>query len=237
MSPNVWPKVLLAVIVLAILAGIMSRRPHQVFQQGPSPPGPESVVTAMPAASEQLASRSTNSELAPATVLASLSDGINRFITNTHPFGLDTPILPEEIKWIRTNNNGWSLLVETKSHLYEVSGSNVTFFLSNFDGIDTRRDPTARGRWYQAIAPWTQEEAVKETYAIMERLGITSVIGRIEYEATPIHVSTPTGETVEVAPFHTVWLHGTNDIGALEAQYRVSSSGPGRLVRFFTTMR
>ncbi|HEU0009858.1 MAG TPA: hypothetical protein VFT34_08590 [Verrucomicrobiae bacterium] len=228
--------VLAAIIALVALGVLLWRGPRRQAQTSAPP---ESDLPAAAAPSEPMKRKSaqpTNAPLVSTEAIPAFFEAINEFIANARPFGLDNPISRDQIKSIWTNGTGRIVYLETQGHLFEFHGKKLAFFMSIDDGLHTRRDPTARKRWYQASAPWTKEEALKETYAILERLEIKATIDKIEYEATPIHVLTPTGETVEVAPFHTVWLHGTNDIGALEAQYRMSSSGPGRLVRFFTTM-
>ena len=160
----------------------------------------------------------------------------NRFITGATPFGVKAPVRPEEVKFVRTNQTGRIVYVETETHLFEFHGERLAFFFSRYDGTDTRREPTAMDRWYQASAPWTREEAIQETQAIMEKLGVKSAITREEYEPFNISVTKPDGQKVRATPFHTVRLYTANDAMVIEAEYRMSSSGPGRLVRWFNNV-
>ncbi len=235
MNTKFWFKLLLVFLAVAGMLILFSRRERATPAAG-LPPSPTQQVRIepppVPMASD--ASPSTSAPPAPEAVLQLLSKGINRFIANARPFGVESAIRPEDITWVRTNNHGRSFLAETKTHLYEVQGESVAFYISNTESTDFRRDPTARSRWYQASGAWTKEEALKETHAIMDRLGIKATEESVEYRATPFPVKNPAGETVEVTPFHTVWLQLTN--GVIEAQYRMGTSGPGRLVRWFRTV-
>jgi hypothetical protein len=175
-------------------------------------------------------------DLPAAAVLAAFSETINQFIERTRPFGLKAAIHHEQITYVRTNNHGRTVLVGTKNHLFELHGNRVIFFMSNSDCLQAGMEPTARSSWYQATAPWTKDQAFQETYAIMDRLGIKAKVARVEYDATPLKVRNPAGDNVEVTPFHTLWLHMTNDLGAIEAQFRMGTSGPGHLTRWMSTV-
>ena len=230
-------RTLLALAAVLILASLLSRR----FREEPSPEAPQAVAkgrrASVPEEPVGLEIPSSNAPPAPAHVLANLSEHINQFIANARPFGLDQPVRAAEITYVRTNGHGKSVMVETAGHMYEFQGTTPRFFMSKHDCLNAvRDDPAARSRWHQARASWTKEEALAETYAIMARLGIKATVGRVEYEAVPMPVKTPAGERVEVTPFHTIWLHMTNDVGALQAQFRMGTSGPGRLVTFFSTV-
>jgi hypothetical protein len=157
----------------------------------------------------------------------------NAFIAAVKPFGIEQPIAPESIVSIQTNKLGTLVVVETEKHRAEFRGNKVMLFASAVEGTDTRRDPSAVNTWYQATAPWTQEQAVVETQRLMQQLGISFPVGRIEYEATPIAVKNPTGDLIKITPFHNVRVYATNDSLAVKAEFRMGSSGPGRLTRWF----
>lgn len=250
MKTKSWPKLLLLFLAVVVVVVLLTRRdPPAPVTAAPSSPSPEvrarlkALNAAMRAEMASDPAVSTNTPPASEAVLQALSKSINQFIAQARPFGADTAIRPEDITWVKANNYGRSHLAETKTDLYEVWGERVASFMSHAEGTDTRRDTNAPSRWYQATAPWTKEEALKETYAIMGRLGLKATEANlekggdresVEYEATPTRAKTPAGEIVTVTPFHNVWLHFTN--GAVNAEYRMGSSGPGRLVRWFTTL-
>lgn len=161
---------------------------------------------------------------------------LNKFFEATRPFGIEQAIAPEAIVSIRTNKAGL-ILVETRQHLAEFRDTKVTLFASLFDGSDTRRDPSAAKRWFNATAPWTQEQAINETRRLMQTLGIMFPVERFEYESTPLDVKTPTGETINVTPFHDVRVYTTNNSLAVKAEFRMNNSGAGRLTRWFDNTR
>ena len=146
------------------------------------------------------------------------------------------PIRPEEVKFVRTNRTGRIVYVETETHLFEFHGERLAFFFSRYDGTDARRDPTAMDRWHQASASWSKEEAVQETRAILGKLGVKAAIIREEYEPFTVSVTKTDGQKVRATPFHTVRLYAANDAMVIEAEFRMSSSGPGRLVRWFNNV-
>ena len=156
----------------------------------------------------------------------------NAFVGAVKPFGIEQPIAPESIVSIQTNLRTL-VLVATDKHLAEFRGNKLMLFASTVDGTDTRRDSSAVNTWYQATAPWTQEQAVSETKRLMQALGISVHVVRIEYEATPITVKNPAGDRIKVTPFHNVDVYTTNDSLAVKAEFRMGSSGPGRLTRWF----
>jgi hypothetical protein len=158
---------------------------------------------------------------------------VNTFIAAAKPFGIEQSIAPESIVSIQTNKLGTLVLVETDKHLAEFRGHRLMLFASTVDGTDTRRDPSGVNTWYQATAPWTQEQAVSETKRLMQALGISVPVMRVEYEATPITVKNPAGDLVRITPFHNVRVYTTNDSFAVKAEFRMGSSGPGRLTRWF----
>jgi hypothetical protein len=134
---------------------------------------------------------------------------------------------------VTTNKTSRWVVVETETHLAEFQGAKLRLFVSRHDGSDTRRDPRAPEKWYQAVASWSREEALAETHQILNRLGISFPIEREEYEAIPIDVRNPQGQITRVTPFHNVRLYTTNDALAIKAEFRMGESGPGRLTRWF----
>lgn len=160
----------------------------------------------------------------------------NRFTTGASPFGLEAPIRLEEVKFVRTNRTGRIVYVETDTHLFEFHGQRLAFFFSRYDGTDARRDPTVMDRWHQASAPWSKEEAIQATRAIMGKLGVKANITREEYEPFTVSVTNPDGQKIRATPFHTVRLYTANDDMVIEAEFRMSGSGPGRLVRWFNNV-
>jgi len=158
---------------------------------------------------------------------------MNTFVTAVKPFGIDQPIVPESIVAMRTNTRPNSVLVRTAKHLAEFQGNKLVLFAATVDGTDTRRDPSAVNTWYQATAPWTKEKAIAETQRLMQALGISFPVGKIEYEAVLMTVKAPSGERVKVTPFHDVSVYRTNGSLGVKAEFRMGDSGPGRLTRWF----
>jgi len=158
---------------------------------------------------------------------------INTFVAAVKPFGIDEPIAPESILAMRTNTRPHSVVVKTSKHLVDFQGNKLVLFAATVDGTDTRRDPSAANTWYQATAPWTKEQAIAETQRLMQALGISFPVDKIEYEAVLMTVKTPSGERVKVTPFHDVSVYRTNGSLGVKAEFRMGDSGPGRLTRWF----
>ena len=158
---------------------------------------------------------------------------ISDFVVKVRPFGLDQPVSVEVLKFFRTNYHGKVLQFYTDKHSWNIENGKVSSFASYFDGSDTRRNPDAEKTWYQGTAPWSKEEAVKETLSILKTLGReVPELSKVQYDADPIIVSDPQGHKVTVTPFHNVVLWDTNGAPYVIAEFRMGSSGPGRLTHW-----
>ena len=215
-------------VLLAVVGVWLMRSPRRGDDR--SKALPESPATPLVTTGSQTVVNASDSTNNPRHVFA---QRFNTFITAVKPFGIEQPIAPESIVSIQTNKLGTLVVVETDKHLAEFRGNKLMLFAAAVEGTDTRREPSAVNTWYQATAPWTQEQAVAETQRVMQALGISVSVGRIEYEATPITVKNPSGDPIKVTPFHNVRVFSTNDSLAVKAEFRMGSSGPGRLTRWF----
>src|SRR5215204_7526317 len=111
-----------------------------------------------------------------ASVPPALISEFNRFILETKPFGLDNPIKAEDITGV-TNYPKQQVIFQTKTHMAEFWGQRLHYFLAHYDAsnpllADPAEEREAVRRWYQATGKWSPEEALAETYRVMERLGI-----------------------------------------------------------------
>lgn len=112
-------------------------------------------------------------------------------------------------------------------------GEMVKAAMSAYDSDRTL--PEHQAKWYQLTGTWTEREAVAEAYAVLQRLGEAQTISLItatNYEATPLPLQTPDGNTVTNIPFVNVTFSDARGVGIVNAQYRMEPSGPG-LVRWW----
>jgi hypothetical protein len=95
--------------------------------------------------------------------------------------------------------------------------------------------PEHKADWHKLTGTWTEQEAIAETRAILQRLGAKGTLASATvatYEAPALPVAGPDGKPVERTPFAHVYLHNTNGNMLVQAQYRLEASGPG-LVRWW----
>jgi hypothetical protein len=178
-----------------------------------------------------------------AEVPTALLNEFNRFVGLVKPYGLDEPIKPEDILHVVPDRPGPKarITLATKTHLAEIDRhNNLRFFYATYDRSNPVALPEAKREamknWYQATGKWSPEEALAETYRIMERLGIRIKVGRYEVDAPRWKAKNPQGDTVEVTPFYMVKLYSTNDSMIIDAEFRVTESGPGRLTMWWANV-
>lgn len=127
--------------------------------------------------------------------------------------------------------------VITPTHYVEVAlrpdGEMVNFAQSHYGA--ERTTPEHEAEWHRLTGTPAELEIVSETYAILQRLNETQTLALItatNYEATPLPLRTPDGNTVTNTPFVNVTFSDARGVGIVNAQYRMEPSGPG-LVRWW----
>lgn len=194
----------------------------------------------------------TNAPLAgsePATNRVSVSpiflSELNRFIAAAKPYGGLEQIKPEDV--IAAETNRGRFMLETKTHLADFVAKDLAVpRLHHFIVMPHASRPLvatpegqreAMAQWYKATGKWSAEEALAETYRIMEQLGIKLAVSRHEVNAQELPMKNPQGETVLVTPFYQVKLFNTNNTMSIDAEFRVGESGPGRLTMWWANVR
>jgi len=167
---------------------------------------------------------------------------LNRFITAAKPYGLEQ-IKPEDV--IAAGEDRGRFMVETKTHIAEFFTKGLAVpRLHHFIAVRDASNPVAipegkrdaMRQWYQATGKWSGEEALAETYRIMEELGIQLAVSRHEVDAQELRMKNPQGETVPVTPFYKVELFNTNGNMSIQAEFRVGEAGPGRLTMWWANV-
>jgi hypothetical protein len=109
---------------------------------------------------------------------------------------------------------------------------------SLYDSSDTRRNPGAAASWYQATGTWSEDEAVRETFRLMEEVGIpTNIVVRHRFHASAMTVSDPSGASVRVRPFYSVQMCSSSDDDYsyfLGVEYRMGNTPPGKVTEWFS---
>jgi hypothetical protein len=117
-------------------------------------------------------------------------------------------------------------------------GALLNLFASLELGSDTRRNQDAVNSWYQSTGVWSEQEAVAETFRLMEQMGIpTNHAVAHRFKATPITVKNPAGEPVRVTPFYMVQMSKVaNDDSSsfLNVEFRIDDKPPGKVTRWFS---
>ncbi|MCI0744404.1 MAG: hypothetical protein L0Y58_03260 [Verrucomicrobia subdivision 3 bacterium] len=172
-----------------------------------------------------------------------LLNELNRFVTLVRPYGLDEPIKPEDILHVEPDRVGPKarMVLATKTHLAEIDRHNLLrFFYATYDRSNPVAEPEAKQeamrKWSQATGKWSPEEALAETYRIMERLGIRFKVSRYDVDAPKLRMKNPQGDTVEVTPFYMIKLYDTNDSMVIDAEFRIGELGPGRLTMWWANL-
>lgn len=229
---------LLVIAALAVLIAVFSRR-ASVQTKNLADTNPVIQIMQAPTNSAPAPESQTNhAEIAP-----ELLHEFNRFIILAKPYGLDEPIKPQEIIAAEPDRVGPKarMALATKTHLAEIDRHNhLRFFISNFDHSNPVAEPEAKRdamkKWYQATGKWSGEEALAESYRIIERLGISLTVARYEIEAPKLAMKNSQGERVEVTPFYKVKLFNAKDSMVIDAEFRVGESGPGRLTMWWENL-
>jgi hypothetical protein len=117
-------------------------------------------------------------------------------------------------------------------------GALLNLFTSLELGSDTRRNEDAVNSWYQATGHWSEQEAVAQTFRLMEQMGMPTnqVVGH-RFQATPITVKNSSGERVRVTPFYVVQRSkDANDDHSsfLNVEFRIDDKPPGKVTRWFS---
>lgn len=165
-----------------------------------------------------------------------------RFATLANPYGIDQPIKEEDLVSLTFEDDRY--MCQTKTHLAELknrgrarSAPKLHHFLATQDMSNPVALPEAKAeakrKWYLATAPWTEKEALAETYRILEKLRIRFQVGGEKVIPFTVEVITPTGERVTVTPFYTVELSDATGSTVLIAEFRMGQSGPGRLTEWW----
>lgn len=155
--------------------------------------------------------------------LYAAAEALRLYNFDPHIIGYRTETSPYRKDWLYE-------VVTTRTHVAQFINDRLIAVNSLYDGSDTRRKPEARNEWYQATATWSEDEAVKETLGILQRLGATNALaevqgGRHDFQAAPMRVNTPHGETMHVIPFPTVRLYDTNGSLRVLAEFRMGPTG------------
>jgi hypothetical protein len=231
---------LLIVVALAIVAVLLFlRRPAG---ERPQPTNDKALSTTREARSNSVPlsvnETATNSVSVPPVILSE----INRFITAANPHGVEQIKLGDVLG---VSDDGRRFMLETKTHLAEFFTKGLVVpRLHHFIAMQDASNPVAKPegkrdamrQWYKATGQWSNEEALAETYRIMERLGIQFNATRYEVDAPKLGVKDPQGRNVEVTPFYMVKLYNANDTMVLDAEFRVSEAGPGRLTMWWANL-
>ena len=116
-------------------------------------------------------------------------------------------------------------------------GALLNLFASLYDGSDTRRNPEANKSWYQSTGTWTEQEAVSETFRLMEQLDIpTNQVVSHKFHGSSVGVEDLSGNKVRVTPFYTVQMSkdaADEDNSFLNVEYRIDQNPPGKVTRLF----
>lgn len=112
--------------------------------------------------------------------------------------------------------------------------------LSRFESLDessdTRRNPDAMNTWYQATNNWTEADAVRATFGLMERMGIpTNQVVRNRFNASSLTVKDPSGNAVRATPFFTVEMCKSTDddySSFLRVEYRLDQQGVAKITQW-----
>jgi hypothetical protein len=117
-------------------------------------------------------------------------------------------------------------------------GALLNLFASLELGSDTRRNQDAVNSWYQSTGVWSEQEAVAETFRLMEQMGMpTNQVVTHRFKATPITVKNPAGESVRVTPFYMVQMSkdaNDDDSSFLNVEFRIDDKPPGKVTRWFS---
>lgn len=140
---------------------------------------------------------------------------------------------------VHTNREGEVKLlgISTRTHFLTMArrsdGEMIQSATASFDS--ERTPPEYKTNWHKLTGKWTEQEAIAETRAILQRLGAKGTLASATvatYEAPALPVAGPDGKPVERTPFAHVTLHSTNGNRLVQAQYRLEANGPG-LVRWW----
>jgi hypothetical protein len=146
---------------------------------------------------------------------------------------------PQIVGYIaQTNQHGRvSVVFDTPTHTVSVKSDRMDLVrhgtASTVAHMD--RNHMAIRQWYQCTGTWSEEAALKETIAILERLGDAEALAQIqggkhEVVAPRSTVRDPNGNQVQVTPFYRVRLKNEKGRDVIRAEYRMGSNGPAGLV-------